>query len=63
MACGFTLAACSSLSNWNFLKQAPQTEALRIESAPPGAEAKTSIGQNCRTPCELAVQAGSVTSK
>jgi hypothetical protein len=59
MACGFTLAACSSLSSWNFLKSAPQTEVLRIESAPPGAEAKTSIGQNCRTPCELAVQAGS----
>jgi PEGA domain len=57
MACGLSLAACtSSLSSWNFLKSAPQTETLRIESEPPGAEAKASGGQNCRTPCELAVQ-------
>ncbi len=34
------------------------TEALRIESEPPGAEAKTSQGQSCRTPCELVVQTG-----
>jgi hypothetical protein len=60
VACGFTLAACSSsISSWNFLKSAPQTEALRIESEPPGADAKVSGGQNCRTPCELTVQSGS----
>jgi hypothetical protein len=41
----------------NFLSSSPPTEALRIESEPPGAEAKTSLGQTCRTPCELAVQA------
>jgi PEGA domain len=56
MACGLSLAACSgSLSSWNFLKSTPQTEALRIESEPPGAEAKASGGQTCRTPCELTV--------
>jgi hypothetical protein len=27
--------------------------------AEPGAEAKTSLGQSCRTPCQLAVQPGS----
>jgi hypothetical protein len=60
MACGFTLAACStSMPSLNFLNSAPPTEALRIESDPPGAEAKTSLGQNCRTPCELTVQPGS----
>jgi len=61
VACGLTLAACSSgsLSSWNFLKSAPQNETLRLESEPPGADAKTSIGQGCRTPCELTVQAGS----
>jgi hypothetical protein len=60
MACGFTLAACStSMSSLNFLGSSPQTEALRIESNPPGADAKTSLGQNCRTPCELSVQPGS----
>ena len=29
-----------------------------MESEPPGAEAKTSQGQTCRTPCELVVQTG-----
>src|SRR5262249_25805056 len=29
------------------------------ESEPPGAEAKTSLGQNCRTPCQFRVQPGS----
>ena len=58
VACGFTLAACSaSLPSLSFLKSSPPTEALRIESEPPGAEAKTSLGQSCRTPCELVVQA------
>src|SRR5262249_60738517 len=38
---------------------APQAETLAIESEPPGAEAKTSLGQNCRTPCQLRVQPGS----
>jgi len=58
MACGLTLAACSSasLSSLNFMKSTPSTEALRIESEPPGAEARTSAGQSCRTPCELVVQ-------
>jgi hypothetical protein len=60
VACGLTLAACStSLSSWNFLKSAPTSEALRIESEPPGAEARTSVGQSCRTPCELTIPAGS----
>jgi PEGA domain len=40
----------------SFLKSSPPTEALRIESEPAGAEAKTSLGQSCRTPCELTVQ-------
>jgi hypothetical protein len=40
----------------NFLSSSPSTEALRIESKPPGAEAKTASGQTCRTPCELSVQ-------
>ena len=59
VACGFTLAACSasmSLPSMDFFKSSPSTEALRIESEPPGAEAKTSQGQTCRTPCEVMVQ-------
>jgi hypothetical protein len=57
-ACGLTLAACStSLSSLNLLKSSAATTPLRIESEPPGAEAKTSLGQGCRTPCELVVPA------
>ena len=41
------------------MKSAPQAETLAIESEPPGAEAKTSLGQSCRTPCQLRVQPGS----
>ena len=62
MASGFMLAACSvtmpSLS-LDFMKSAPQDETLAIESEPPAAEAKTSLGQSCRTPCQLRVQPGS----
>jgi len=60
MACGFMLAACSTtMPSLDFMKSAPQTESLAIESEPPGAEAKTSLGQSCRTPCQLSVQPGS----
>lgn len=30
-------------------------DTVRFESTPPGAEAKTSNGQTCRTPCALAL--------
>jgi hypothetical protein len=46
------------MSSMNVLKPSPTTEALRIESEPPGAEAKTSQGQSCRTPCEVVVHTG-----
>jgi hypothetical protein len=55
---GIALGACStSLPNLSFLQSAPPTEVLRIESNPPGAEAKTTQGPSCRTPCELKLQA------
>jgi hypothetical protein len=58
-ACGFALAACTmSMPSLDYFKSAPPTETLRIESEPPGADARTSQGQNCRTPCELTVPAG-----
>jgi hypothetical protein len=60
MACGFMLAACSTtMPSLDFMKSAPQPETLAIESEPLGAEAKTSLGQSCRTPCQLSVQPGS----
>jgi hypothetical protein len=52
------LAACSSSSDWlnlDALKPAPAVDTVRFESEPPGAEAKTSTGQTCTTPCALAL--------
>jgi len=43
----------------DFMKSAPEAESLAIESEPAGAEARTSLGQSCRTPCQLSVQPGS----
>jgi hypothetical protein len=62
VAWGFMLAACSATMpnlNLDFMKSVPQAETLAIESEPPGAEAKTSLGQSCLTPCQLSVQPGS----
>src|SRR5262245_14715761 len=60
MPCGFMLAACSTtMPSLDFMKSAPQAESLAIESEPSGAEAKTSLGQSCRTPCQLSVRPGS----
>ncbi len=57
VVCGLALAACSmSMPSFDFFKSGPTTEVLRIESEPPGANARTSQGQTCRaTPCELTV--------
>jgi hypothetical protein len=56
LGCGLALAACSmSMPSFDFFKSGPSTEVLRIESEPPGADARTSQGQTCRTPCELTV--------
>jgi hypothetical protein len=57
-----TLAACSSNPDWmslDALKPAPMMDTVQFESVPPGAEAKTSTGQSCRTPCALALPVGS----
>jgi PEGA domain len=56
MGAGLALAGCSSTSDW--LKTGPTMETVRFESEPPGAEAKMSNGQTCRTPCALAVPSG-----
>src|SRR5476649_569096 len=58
---GLALAACSSTPDWmnlDALKPAPAMDTVRFESEPPGAEAKTSTGQTCRTPCALALPTG-----
>jgi hypothetical protein len=59
---GLALAACSAAPDWlNFdgLKPAPLMDTVRFESEPPGAEAKVSNGQACRTPCALALSVNS----
>ncbi len=55
------LAACSSNSEIfksDYFRNEPVLETVRFESEPPGAEAKTSTGQSCRTPCALALPGG-----
>ena len=53
---GLALAACSSTSDWtDALKPTPAMDTVRFESEPPGADARTSNGQTCRTPCALAL--------
>jgi hypothetical protein len=68
LAGALALAACSSSPDWlkspdwlslDALKPAPIMDTVRFESEPPGAEAKTSNGQTCRTPCALALPVNS----
>src|SRR6185437_14617374 len=47
------LAACSS--DVSGLKSGAFLDTVSLESEPPGAEAKASNGQTCRTPCSLAL--------
>jgi hypothetical protein len=63
-ACGLSLAACSSMPSWmqfNMPRSATVATTLQLESEPAGAEARTSLGQTCRTPCSLAVPASEFT--
>ena len=53
---GASLAGCSSFSLDAF-KSAPPTLQLQLDSVPPGADARTSLGPGCKTPCSVAVQA------
>jgi hypothetical protein len=38
-------------------RSAPAPTTMQFESEPAGAEARTSVGQSCRTPCSVAVAA------
>jgi len=60
VACGLGLTACSSwntswMPSFDLFTSKPTTATLTIESDPPGAEARTSLGGTCRTPCSLPV--------
>jgi len=54
VAAGLSLAGCSSFS-MDGLKPAPPTAAVQLDSTPQGADARTSTGQSCQTPCTVNV--------
>jgi hypothetical protein len=58
-ACGLALAGCSTTPSWMPSMELPRSAGpvttVQLESEPAGAEAKTSTGQACRTPCSLSV--------
>jgi len=59
-AAGMTLAGCASFSTDSFtdyFKSTPPKVQLQLESMPPGAEARTSIGPGCKTPCSVTLTA------
>ncbi|SHJ50643.1 hypothetical protein SAMN05444159_0788 [Bradyrhizobium lablabi] len=53
---GASLAGCSSFSLDAF-KSTPPTVQIQLDSVPTGADARTSLGQSCKTPCSVAVAA------
>jgi hypothetical protein len=53
-ATGLSLAGCSTYS-FDMFKSTPPTVQLQLESIPPGADARTSIGPGCKTPCSVTV--------
>src|SRR5579864_4117731 len=50
------LAGCSSFS-LDYFKSTPPNVQVQLESNPPGADAKTSLGPGCKTPCSVQVPA------
>jgi len=59
-AAAISLAGCSSFSTPDYLKpdyyrSAPAPVQLQLESTPPGAEARTSLGPVCKTPCSVSM--------
>ncbi len=66
IALSLALAGCSSFSSFSPGDWLPNLSLgggggggypLRLESNPPGADARTSLGQGCRTPCTVSVPA------
>src|ERR1700731_503704 len=56
VAAGASLAGCSSFS-MDYFKPTPPTVQVQIDAVPPGADARTSLGPGCKTPCTVAVPA------
>lgn len=64
-AFGFSLAGCSGMPEMPSLSLSgfgsPSATTVQFESEPSGAEARTSTGQTCRTPCAQAVSSSEFT--
>jgi hypothetical protein len=54
---GASLGGCSSFSLGDYFKSTPPSVQVQLESNPPGADAKTSLGPGCKTPCSVSVAA------
>jgi hypothetical protein len=52
---GASLGGCSSFSLDAF-RPTPPTLQVQLDSVPPGADARTSLGPGCKTPCSAAVK-------
>ena len=55
VAAGLSLAGCSST---DLFKSTPPQVTLQMDSTPPSADAVTSVGPGCKTPCSVQVPAG-----
>src|SRR5262249_20819270 len=51
------LAGCSSLGSNDALSTGSTGYPIKLESDPPGADARTSVGPGCQTPCTVAIPA------
>jgi len=63
-ACGLSLAGCAglpSMPSFSMPGFGPATTTIQFESEPAGAEARTSTGQTCRTPCAQAIASNEFT--
>ena len=57
-AAATTLAGCSSFSSsdtFSYFRSTPSTVDVQLESSPPGADARTSLGPGCKTPCRVSI--------
>jgi hypothetical protein len=59
-AAGLSLAGCS-LFSFDAFRSTPPTVQLQLDSVPSGADALTSLGPGCKTPCSVADAGFSVT--
>src|SRR5579872_2451562 len=57
-AAAISLAGCSSAPDYlklDYYRSPPPSVQVQLESTPPGAEARTSVGPGCKTPCSVSV--------